>query len=124
VPKKVTTNKRAKQESRKSKLPYSARNHLLTPGERRFYHDGLAPAVRGRWLIAFKPRLADLITTENAASNHFRRIGMKHVDFALLTPRRHESWPPSSSMMPLTGRMIGKPVMNSWPTLYALLACP
>lgn len=85
--KKVTTNKQSKQESCKTKLPYEPRNHLLTPGERRFYRYGLEPAARGRWLIAFKPRLADLITTENTSSNHFRKIGLKHVDFALLTPR-------------------------------------
>ncbi|MEM7316233.1 MAG: DUF2726 domain-containing protein, partial [Planctomycetota bacterium] len=87
MPRKVTTNKRVRQESCKTKLPYEPRNHLLTPGERRFYRFGLEPAAKGRWLIAFKPRLADLITTENFNSNHGRRIAGKHCDFALLTSK-------------------------------------
>jgi len=87
VPKKVTTNNRPSKAFPGKKPPYTSRRHLLTPGERRFYRFGLEPAVRGRWLIAFKPRLADLITTENFNSKQGRQIAMKHVDFALLTPR-------------------------------------
>lgn len=84
---KVTTNKRASWRYSDELMPYVPRRHLLTPGERRFFRCGLQPAVGDRWLIVMKPRLADLITTENFESRHGRRIAQKHVDWALVTPR-------------------------------------
>ena len=68
-------------------LPYVSRTHLLTAGERRFYHQGLASAIGDRYLISFKVRLADVITAENWESKHGRRIAQKHLDFVLMTPK-------------------------------------
>jgi hypothetical protein len=60
---------------------------LLTPGERRFLHQGLKPAVGERYWISFKVRLADVITVADWESPHGRRIAQKHLDFVLITPR-------------------------------------
>ncbi len=68
-------------------LPYTSCKHLLTPGERRFYSTGLKPAIRNRYLISFKVRLADVITTSDWQSKYGRKIAQKHLDFILLTPR-------------------------------------
>ena len=68
-------------------LPYVARRHLLTPGERRFYHNGLRPAVATRYEVSFKVRLADVITVDDWLSAHGRRISQKHLDFVLTTPK-------------------------------------
>jgi hypothetical protein len=68
-------------------LPYSSRNHLLTPGERRFYHHGLKPAIGNRYLISFKVRLADVITAKDWESPYGRKIAQKHLDFVLVTPK-------------------------------------
>jgi hypothetical protein len=70
-----------------STLPYLSRGHLLTPGERRFFFQGLKPAVDGRYLISFKVRLADVITAKDWESKHGRRISQKHLDFVLTCPR-------------------------------------
>jgi hypothetical protein len=70
-----------------SVLPYSSRNHLLTPGERRFYHHGLKPAIGDRYLISFKVRLADVITAKDWESQYGRKIAQKHLDFVLVTPK-------------------------------------
>ena len=67
-------------------LPYSSRTHVLTPGERRFYQQGLKPAIGNRYLILFKVRLADVITVDNWDSKYGRKISQKHVDFVLVTP--------------------------------------
>ena len=67
-------------------LPYVSRTHLLTPGERRFYHQGLVEAIGDRYLISFKVRLADVISTKHWESRHGRRIAQKHLDFVLTTP--------------------------------------
>ena len=64
MPRKVTTNRHPSKRPT-GPLPYVPCRHLLTPGERRFYHSGLLPAVGARWIIAFKVRLADVITAEN-----------------------------------------------------------
>ncbi len=66
------------------RLPYSSRKWLLTPGERRFFHQGLKPAVGERYLIAFKARLADVITVADWEGPHGRRIAHKHLDFVLI----------------------------------------
>jgi hypothetical protein len=58
----------------------------LSPGERRFYHQGLKPAVGDRYLISFKVRLADVITVADWESRHGRRIAQKHLDFVLTNP--------------------------------------
>ena len=44
------------------------------------------PAVRKRFLISFKVRLADVITVANLDSAHGRKISQKHLDFVLTTP--------------------------------------
>jgi hypothetical protein len=70
-----------------ARLPYQPRRHLLSPGERRFFHEGLRPAVGERYLISFKVRLADVITAKEWDSPHGRRIAQKHLDFVLTTPK-------------------------------------
>ncbi len=70
-----------------SSLPYLPRTHLLTLGERRFYHEGLKQAIGNRYLISFKVRLADVITVENWESTYGRKIAQKHLDFVLTTPK-------------------------------------
>ncbi len=82
-----TADSAASRSSTESKLPYRSRRHLLSPGERRFYHDGLQPAIGQRFLISFKVRLADVITVSDWNGPHGRRIAQKHVDFVLTTPR-------------------------------------
>ena len=44
------------------------------------------PAVRKRFLISFKVRLADVITVANLDSAQGRKISQKHLDFVLTTP--------------------------------------
>ena len=61
--------------------------NLPTAGERRFYHDGLKPAIEDRYLISFKVRLADVITVEDWQSSHGRKIAQKHLDFVMATPK-------------------------------------
>lgn len=68
-------------------LPYRRRGPLLSAGERRFFHDGLAPAVAGRYLISCKVRLADVIAATAWDSPMGRKIAQKHCDFVLVTPR-------------------------------------
>lgn len=82
-----TRTKRATSRRFTSRLPYVPRRSLLTPGERRFFHQGLKPAVGERYWISFKVRLADVITVEDWESPHGRRIAQKHLDFVLTTPR-------------------------------------
>ena len=71
-----------------AQLPYRRRIGLLTPGERRFYHTGLQPAVGNRYLISFKVRLADVITLDDWESPFGRKIAQKHIDFVLVTPKQ------------------------------------
>jgi len=75
----------ANQQSRRTSLPYVKRAALLTAGERRFFHDGLKPAIGERYLVSFKVRLADVITVEDWQSRHGRKIAQKHLDFVLIT---------------------------------------
>ncbi|MBX9792580.1 MAG: DUF2726 domain-containing protein [Pirellulales bacterium] len=65
-------------------LPYRPRRSLLSRGEAAF-HRALCRAIRGRFLIAFKVRLADLITcTEQAWKEGFgHMIARQHLDFVL-----------------------------------------
>jgi hypothetical protein len=60
------------------------RQTLLSRGEAAFYF-ALRAAVRGRFLIAFKVRLADLITCGEAAWNagFGHMIARHHLDFVL-----------------------------------------
>jgi hypothetical protein len=66
------------------KLPYKPRPTLLSRGEAAFFF-ALRAAVRGRYLIAFKVRLADLITCgESAWKEGFgHMIARHHLDFVI-----------------------------------------
>jgi hypothetical protein len=61
---------------------------LLTAAERRFYHEGLLPAVGCRYVISMKVRLADVVTCPAALWERApgRKIQSKHLDFVLLSP--------------------------------------
>lgn len=65
-------------------LPYKPRRSLLSRGEAAFYF-ALRVAVRGRYLIAFKVRLADLITCGDSAweAGFGHMIARQHLDFVL-----------------------------------------
>lgn len=69
--------------------PYRSRRRVLTAGERRFYHDGLLPAVGRRYTVLMKVRLTDVLEVPEgqwrAAAG--RRIQQRHVDFLLVTKR-------------------------------------
>jgi hypothetical protein len=72
---------------RGSTLPYRGRRALLSRGELAFYRV-LVSAVRGRWTISVKPRLADVIWCppslwRTAAG---ARVAQKHLDFVLYDP--------------------------------------
>jgi len=73
-------------ESSTEILPYTSRITLLTDGERRFFCDGLRPAIDQRYLVSFKVRLADVITVDCWRSSFGRKIAQKHLDFVLLSP--------------------------------------
>ncbi len=73
-------------ESSTETLPYTSRITLLTAGERRFFCDGLRPAIGQRYLVSFKVRLADVITVDCWRSSFGRKIAQKHLDFVLLSP--------------------------------------
>ncbi len=76
--------RRRKSPSNRERLPYLPRRMLLSRGEGAFYR-ALRAAVRGEYLIAFKVRLADLITCQenawNAGFGHL--IARQHLDFVL-----------------------------------------
>jgi len=72
---------------RGSTLPYRGRRALQSRGELAFYRV-LVSAVRGRWTISVKPRLADVIWCpaslwRTAAG---ARVSQKHLDFVLYDP--------------------------------------
>ena len=73
-----------RRKARKPALPYESRQALLSRGEAAFYF-ALRRAVAGRYLIALKVRLADLITCpETAWKDGFgHMIARHHVDFVL-----------------------------------------
>jgi hypothetical protein len=70
------------------RLPYKPRDTLLSRGEAAFYF-ALRAAVRGRFLIAFKVRLADLITCGETAwkAGYGHMIARHHLDFVLCDHR-------------------------------------
>lgn len=65
-------------------IPYRPRRSLLTQGELAFYRV-LRDAVSGRYGIAIKARLADVLLCPAAAwrTRHGARIAQRHVDFVL-----------------------------------------
>lgn len=84
---KISSRQRLRSRKRDAtNPPYLPRGSLLTPGENRFYQDGLKPALGDLYLISFKVRLADVITVDDWEGIHGRRIAQKHLDFVLITP--------------------------------------
>lgn len=73
------------------RLPYRRRRAMLSAGELAFYQV-LVAAVRGRWTISVKPRLADVIwcppSLWRAAAG--ARVSQKHLDFVLYDPETTE----------------------------------
>ncbi|MEX2167732.1 MAG: DUF2726 domain-containing protein [Pirellulales bacterium] len=65
-------------------LPYQPRGTLLSRGEGAFFR-ALRVALRGEYLIAFKVRLADLITCRDTAwdAGFGHLIARQHLDFVL-----------------------------------------
>jgi hypothetical protein len=69
-------------------LPYRRRDHLLTAAERSFYRV-LIQAVEGRYYVAWKVRMADVLWVPGSGSDrqrHLNRILAKHLDFVLCHP--------------------------------------
>lgn len=74
--------------ARRRGLPYRRRNHLLTSGERSFY-GVLMQVVEGRYHVAWKVRMADVLLIPVGTSDrqrHLNRILAKHLDFVLCHP--------------------------------------
>jgi Protein of unknown function (DUF2726) len=73
-------------------LPYRRRGPLLSRGEAAFYRV-LRKAVAKRYHVAFKARLADLVTCSDAAwdKGFGHLIARQHVDFVLCNYRTAES---------------------------------
>jgi hypothetical protein len=68
-------------------MPYRRAKRLLTRGERAFWFP-LFKAVKGRYRIFCKVRLADIVDTPDGTDRHwFRRIRGYHVDFVLCDPQ-------------------------------------
>jgi hypothetical protein len=67
--------------------PYVAWKTLLTNTEGTFYH-ALREAVGGRYAVAMKVRLADVVTCKDNvwALGYGRLIAQKHIDFVLCDP--------------------------------------
>lgn len=82
---------RSKQGPSPAKLPYRRRGPLLTQGEAAFYRV-LRLAIGRRVHVAFKARLADLITcSERAWEEGFgHMIARHHIDFVLCDYRTTE----------------------------------
>lgn len=72
----------------RTRLPYKTRHSLLSRGEAAF-HRALRTAVQGKYLVAFKVRLADLITCGPTAWNDGfgYLIATHHLDFVLCDHR-------------------------------------
>jgi hypothetical protein len=81
-------NRRSRRLPSQRRLPYKPRQALLSRGEAAFFF-ALKAAIRGRYLIAFKVRLADLITCEETAwnSGFGHMIARHHLDFVLCDHR-------------------------------------
>ena len=74
--------------ARRRGLPYRRRNHLLTSGERSFY-GVLMQVVEGRYHVAWKVRMADVLLIPVGTSDrqrHLNRILAKHLDLVLCHP--------------------------------------
>jgi hypothetical protein len=70
-------------------LPYEPVNRLLSKGERAFWYP-LYRAVRGKYRIFCKVRLADVVRTGAHRKDErrwFRKISSYHVDFVICQPR-------------------------------------
>lgn len=70
------------------RLPYAARDTLLTPAEVRFYR-ALRGAAADDWTIFAMVRLADLLAVESPLPRGrawFQKIAAKHIDFVLCDP--------------------------------------
>jgi hypothetical protein len=87
----VQTFCRRKRRKVTRNLPYKSRRALLSRGEAAFYF-ALRAAIRGRFLIAFKVRLADLITCAKGAweAGFGHLIARQHLDFVLCDARSTE----------------------------------
>ncbi len=74
----------ARRTRKATRLPYRPRRALLSPGELAFYRV-LLLAVRERWTISVKLRLADVIWCPPALwkSASGARVSQKHLDFVL-----------------------------------------
>ena len=71
-----------------AKLPYVAREKLVTKSELRFYKS-LAKAVQDDFQIFAMVRIADLLRVEKGAANYrkwLNKILAKHIDFVLCDP--------------------------------------
>lgn len=70
-------------------LPYTNQKRLLSDGERRFYQQGLLPAIGNRFNINLKTRLTDILGVPagqwRAAAG--RKISQRHVDFVLCSKK-------------------------------------
>lgn len=69
--------------------PYRRRPHLLSRGERAFWHP-LYHAVKGRYRIFAKVRLQDVVAAPEDRPDEwrwFRRICAYHVDFVICDPK-------------------------------------
>ena len=55
---------KAATPARAAFLPYRPRSRLLTDGDRRFFQQGLKPAVCDSFMLSFKVRLADVINAQ------------------------------------------------------------
>ena len=75
---------KAKQEANKPKpiLPYVAQARLLTPAEERFWRV-LTDVTRTDYLLACKPRMADILKSQPYSHTAFNKISAKHFDFVL-----------------------------------------
>ncbi len=71
-------------------LPYRRQTHILSDGERRFYLEGLLPAIGDRYTVLMKVRLTDVIAVppELWRSAAGRKVQQRHVDFLLVTKKR------------------------------------
>jgi hypothetical protein len=68
-----------------AKLPYRRKDYLLTQAERSLF-GVLSEAIKGRYFIFAKVRLADLLWMPKdtvSRQSHFNRINTKHVDFVI-----------------------------------------
>ena len=74
--------------TRRRRLPYRRRDHLLTAAELSFY-GVLSRVVEGRFQVAWKVRMADVLWVPGGTADrqrHLNRILAKHLDFVLCHP--------------------------------------